>query len=91
MFPQFLSLLLFSAIFDVYTLLTHSLHGFVLLISFLLLLAKGPIFFSCLAQLRERGGDLQWGQGGWGLPQSVNLPGRGAGQLSRSLKEQKLT
>ncbi|ORY25943.1 hypothetical protein BCR39DRAFT_542675 [Naematelia encephala] len=78
-FRQFLVIILFTAIFDLYTLLTHSLHGFVLLISVLLALLKIPIFFTCLVQLRERGGDLRWGQGGFGFQ---GLGGTAAGGAS---------
>lgn len=59
---QFLVLVGFTVIFDLYTLLFHYLSGFVTLITFLLLLLKVPIFLTGLAQLRERGGDLRWSQ-----------------------------
>jgi len=64
---QFLILILFTAVFDIYILITHPLSGFVKLVTLLLALLKLPIFFTCLAQLRERGGDLFWGQASAGF------------------------
>ncbi|KAK6908007.1 hypothetical protein I203_102008 [Kwoniella mangroviensis CBS 8507] len=74
-FRQFLSLVLFTGIFDLYSLLFHRYSFFILLFSILLFLIKIPLFFSCLAQLRERGSDLSFGS--WRMPQGVNLPGGG--------------
>ncbi|WVQ83058.1 hypothetical protein IAT38_005196 [Cryptococcus sp. DSM 104549] len=66
-FRQFLILILFTGLIDIYTLLFHKLSTLVLLISILLTLLKPPIFYSGLVQLRERGGELRWGEGGWGI------------------------
>ncbi|WVR06501.1 hypothetical protein IAU60_003532 [Kwoniella sp. DSM 27419] len=84
-FRQFLSLVLFTAIFDLYTLLFHSYSFFILIFSILLFLLKIPIFFSCLVKLRERGGDLAFGMpGGVTMPGSSNwnmpMPGGFGGQ-----------
>ncbi|CAD6582221.1 MAG: hypothetical protein TREMPRED_003239 [Tremellales sp. Tagirdzhanova-0007] len=82
-FRQFLSLTVFTAVFDLFALFTHPLSGLITLVTFLLVILKLPIFFSCLAQLRERGGDLQFGQGSFGFqglgagrgPQDWSFPG----------------
>ncbi|OCF37177.1 hypothetical protein I317_00099 [Kwoniella heveanensis CBS 569] len=74
-FRQFLTLVLFTGIFDIYTLLFHSFGFFTLLFSILLALLKVPIFFTCLNALRERGSDFN--VGGWGLPAGVRMPGGG--------------
>ncbi|WWC62785.1 uncharacterized protein I303_105382 [Kwoniella dejecticola CBS 10117] len=74
-FRQFISLILFTGLFDLYSLLAHSFSFFILLFSILLFLIKIPLFFSCLSQLRERGSDLSFG--GWNIPGNVNLPGGG--------------
>ncbi|WWC88648.1 uncharacterized protein L201_003561 [Kwoniella dendrophila CBS 6074] len=74
-FRQFLNLILFTAFFDLYSLLFHSYSFFILLFSILLFLIKIPLFFSCLSQLRERGSDLSFGN--WSIPNNVSLPGAG--------------
>ncbi|WVQ96497.1 hypothetical protein IAU59_003602 [Kwoniella sp. CBS 9459] len=74
-FRQFLTLVLFTGIFDLYTLLFHRFGFFTLLFSILLALLKVPLFFTCLNTLRERGSDFN--VGGWGLPAGVRMPGAG--------------
>ncbi|WVF68982.1 hypothetical protein IAT40_003756 [Kwoniella sp. CBS 6097] len=76
-FRQFLTLVLFTGIFDLYTLLFHRFGFFTLLFSILLTLLKVPIFFTCLNALRGRGSDFN--VGGWGLPGGVRMPGGGGG------------
>ena len=46
--------------FDLYTIIFH-LSGLILLVSVLLFLVKIPLGFSSLAQLRERGSDINFG------------------------------
>ncbi|KAK8858733.1 hypothetical protein IAR55_002962 [Kwoniella newhampshirensis] len=76
-FRQFLILILFTGIFDIYALLFHTYSSLILLVSILLAALKVPVFFTCLVQLRERGGDLRWGEGGFGF-RNVNLGGNPA-------------
>ncbi|WRT67958.1 uncharacterized protein IL334_004932 [Kwoniella shivajii] len=71
-FRQFLNLVLFTAIFDLWSLLSHKFSFFILLFSILLFLIKIPLFFSCLTSLRERGGDISFD-----IPRNVSLPGGG--------------
>ncbi|WWC70950.1 uncharacterized protein I206_104902 [Kwoniella pini CBS 10737] len=74
-FRQFISLILFTALFDIYSLISHKYSFLILIFTILLFLIKIPIFLSCLLQLRERGSDLSFGN--WNLPNNVNLPGGG--------------
>ena len=71
---QFLNLLFWSGIFDLFGLLLVSRGFFSTILAFIVLLIKFPIGVTCSNVLRERGG--QFNVGGW-------LPGR-AGQGSKS-------
>nr|ODN89824.1 hypothetical protein L204_06100 [Cryptococcus depauperatus CBS 7855] len=54
----FLLLVAISAFYDLYLLLFRSHSTLIWVISLLVLLIKGPVWFSGLGVLRERGGDL---------------------------------
>ncbi|WWD18628.1 hypothetical protein CI109_103081 [Kwoniella shandongensis] len=93
---QFLVLVLFTGLFDIFGLLFRHYGSVIILVSVLLLVfLKVAIFFSCLVQLRERGGDLRFGggEGGftfpgngnaadWNLPMPGGFGGGGAGQTT---------
>ena len=74
---QFLNLLFWSGIFDVFALLSNSESFFTKLFAFIVLILKLPIGVTCSAVLSERGG--QFSVGGW-------IPGRAGGQASKSLQ-----
>ncbi|KAK4684976.1 hypothetical protein P7C73_g5179, partial [Tremellales sp. Uapishka_1] len=74
-FRQFLMLLLSSFLFDAFEFLFSPPSGFMYLFFILLFLLKIPIFFSGLARLRERGGDLRIGDGLRGM----SMPGAAVG------------
>lgn len=82
---QFLTLTLFSIPLDIYVLL-FDVSGISLLFSILILLLKAPVFVTCSIKLRERGGELGFGQGSWGfqgLPGSTGVGGS-AGAFGRA-------
>lgn len=58
--PQFLVLIPLTLILDLYAILFRSLSILAWVVTLLLALLKAPLFFSCLAQLRERGGELNF-------------------------------
>ncbi|OWT39814.1 hypothetical protein C362_02308 [Cryptococcus neoformans Bt1] len=83
-FRQFLVLIPLTLILDLYAILFRSLSTLAWVVTLLLALLKAPLFFSCLAQLRERGGELNFegwtgigglnrlgGQNSWGMPASM--------------------
>ncbi|ORX37265.1 hypothetical protein BD324DRAFT_650870 [Kockovaella imperatae] len=83
---QFLNLILVSAVFDIFHILSVN-FGFSGILNIIVMILKAPIFFTCLNQLRERGGDLQFGppsfQGLGGASQNWSMPGSfGAGPRS---------
>ncbi|KIR27278.1 hypothetical protein I309_03744 [Cryptococcus deuterogattii LA55] len=82
----FLILIPLTIILDFYAILFRQLSILTWIVTLLLALLKAPLFFSCLAQLRERGGELNFegwrgiggfnrlgGQNSWGMP--ANMPG----------------
>ena len=74
---QFLTLILISAFFDVIHFFSSHFSFFMGIINLLVLLLKVPIFFTCLSQLRERGGDLRFSPPnfqGLGNTQSRSMP-----------------
>lgn len=58
--PQFLILIPLTIILDLYAILFRQLSILTWIVTLLLALLKAPLFFSCLAQLRERGGELNF-------------------------------
>ncbi|KAL0255827.1 hypothetical protein I308_100636 [Cryptococcus tetragattii IND107] len=85
-FRQFLILIPLTIILDLFAILFRQLSILTWIVTLLLALLKAPLFFSCLAQLRERGGELNFegwrgiggfnrlgGQNSWGMP--ANMPG----------------
>lgn len=61
----FLSIVLFSGVFDIINMLFGSRSAGIVF-GVILALLKAPIYFSGLASLRERGGDLAWASRGFG-------------------------
>lgn len=78
-FRQFLLLVAISAFYDLYLLLFRSHSTLIWVISLLVLLIKGPVWFSGLGVLRERGGDL--GELG-GIPGFSRFSGSGERGMS---------
>jgi hypothetical protein len=58
-------LVLFTGIFDVLRIGTIHFPSISGLAAFAVMLLKVPVFLTCLVQLRERGDDLRFGQGGF--------------------------
>lgn len=61
----FLSIVLFSGVFDLIFII-FGMRGPSIILGAILALLKAPIYFSGLASLRERGGDLAWASRGFG-------------------------
>ena len=68
--------------FDLYTIIFH-LSGLILLVSVLLFLVKIPLGFSSLAQLRERGSDINFGPvGDFGARWGAQAPSKSSSLLA---------
>ena len=60
----FLSIVLFSGVFDIIFII-GGMRGAHVVLGVILALLKAPIYFSGLAALRDRGGDLAWANRGF--------------------------